>query len=109
MFIYWGWESAVNLTEEVEDSATAPGKAGIWSTIVLLVTYLSVGYAVVAYAGTRFLAENAGEEEAVFATLAHEVMGAGTGWCSSPSAPPPSPPPRRRSSPPPAPPCRWPA
>ncbi|GLV99524.1 APC family permease [Streptomyces lavendulae] len=77
VFIYWGWESAVNLTEEVEDSATAPGKAGIWSTIVLLVTYLSVGYAVVAYAGTQFLAENAGEEEAVFAVLAHEVMG---GW-----------------------------
>ncbi|MGW1766932.1 APC family permease [Streptomyces sp. NPDC002073] len=77
VFIYWGWESAVNLTEEVKDSATAPGKAGIWSTVVLLVTYLSVGFAVVGYAGTEFLAENAGEEEAVFAVLAHEVMG---GW-----------------------------
>ncbi|KOU56528.1 amino acid transporter [Streptomyces sp. WM4235] len=79
VFIYWGWESAVNLTEEVENSATAPGKAGIWSTVVLLVTYLSVGFAVVAYAGTAFLAENAGEEEAVFAVLAHEVMG-GLDW-----------------------------
>ncbi|MEV7521244.1 APC family permease [Streptomyces sp. NPDC091371] len=77
VFIYWGWESAVNLTEEVENSATAPGKAGIWSTVILLVTYLSVGFAVVAYAGTAFLAENAVEEEAVFAVLAHEVMG---GW-----------------------------
>ncbi|MFF1556662.1 APC family permease [Streptomyces sp. NPDC058279] len=77
VFIYWGWESAVNLTEEVEDSATAPGKAGIWSTVVLLVTYLAVGYAVVAYAGTGFLARNAGQEEAVFALLAHDVMG---GW-----------------------------
>ncbi|WP_329388546.1 APC family permease [Streptomyces sp. NBC_01351] len=77
VFIYWGWESAVNLTEEVENSATAPGKAGIWSTVVLLVTYLSVGFAVVAYAGTTFLAENADEEEAVFAVLANEVMG---GW-----------------------------
>ncbi|MGG8409418.1 APC family permease, partial [Streptomyces sp. 12297] len=48
-----------------------------WSTVVLLVTYLSVGFAVVGYAGTEFLAENAGEEEAVFAVLAHEVMG---GW-----------------------------
>ncbi|MFF3325629.1 APC family permease [Streptomyces sp. NPDC002889] len=77
VFIYWGWESAVNLTEEVRDSATAPGKAGIWSTIVLLVTYLSVAIAVVAYAGPAFLAENAGEEEAIFAVLAREVMG---GW-----------------------------
>ncbi|MFI1440371.1 APC family permease [Streptomyces fructofermentans] len=75
VFIYWGWESAVNLTEEVEDSATAPGKAGVWSTVVLLITYVSVGIAVVAYAGVTFLAENAGEEEYVFALLADEVMG----------------------------------
>ncbi|MEV6393380.1 APC family permease [Streptomyces sp. NPDC051907] len=77
VFMYWGWESAVNLTEEVEDSATAPGKAGLWSTVVLVVTYVSVGFAVVAYAGPVFLAENAGEEEFVFALLADEVMG---GW-----------------------------
>ncbi|MFF5446211.1 APC family permease [Streptomyces sp. NPDC012888] len=77
VFIYWGWESAVNLTEEVRDSASAPGKAGLWSTVILLVTYLSVGIAVVGYAGTQFLADNADEEEAVFAVLAHEVMG---GW-----------------------------
>ncbi len=51
VFTYWGWESAVNLTEETEDSASAPGRAGIFSTVVLLVTYLSVAYAVVAYAG----------------------------------------------------------
>ncbi|MEG3629763.1 APC family permease [Streptomyces poriticola] len=77
VFIYWGWESAVNLTEEVENSATAPGKAAVWSTIVLLVTYVSVAVAVVAYAGTTFLADNAGEEEFVFALLADEAMG---GW-----------------------------
>ena len=28
VFTYWGWESAVNLTEETEDSASAPGRAG---------------------------------------------------------------------------------
>ena len=27
VFIYWGWESAVNLTEETEDSRRAPGLA----------------------------------------------------------------------------------
>ncbi|MEU9292105.1 APC family permease [Streptomyces sp. NPDC048266] len=77
VFIYWGWESAVNLTEEVEDSASAPGKAGVWSTVILLVTYVSVGFAVVAYAGPAFLAENAGEEEFLFAQLATDVLG---GW-----------------------------
>ncbi|MEU0137274.1 APC family permease [Streptomyces sp. NPDC006296] len=77
VFIYWGWESAVNLTEEVEDSASAPGRAGVWSTVILLVTYLSVGFAVVAFAGTAYLVENAGEEEFIFALLARDVMG---GW-----------------------------
>ncbi|CAM5377210.1 APC family permease OS=Streptomyces cyaneofuscatus OX=66883 GN=G3I52_13560 PE=4 SV=1 [Streptomyces cyaneofuscatus] len=77
VFIYWGWESAVNLTEETENSASAPGKAGLWSTVVLLVTYLSVAVAVVAFAGTAFLAENAGEEEFIFAQLAGDVLG---GW-----------------------------
>ena len=77
VFTYWGWESAVNLTEETEDSASAPGRAGIFSTIVLLVTYLSVAYAVVAYAGTEFLSENEDQAEQIFAVLGHEVLG---GW-----------------------------
>ncbi|MDX2565441.1 APC family permease [Streptomyces sp. TX20-6-3] len=77
VFLYWGWESAVNLTEEVKDSATAPGKAGIWSTVVLLATYVSVAFAVVAYAGTTYLTDNADEEESIFALLASEVLG---GW-----------------------------
>ncbi|MEV6181805.1 APC family permease [Streptomyces sp. NPDC052015] len=77
VFLYWGWESAVNLTQEVEDSATAPGKAAVWSTVILLVTYVAVGFAVVACAGTAYLAENAAEEEFIFALLADEAMG---GW-----------------------------
>lgn len=77
VFIYWGWESAVNLTEEVENPVSAPGKAGVWSTIILLVTYVAVGFAVVAYAGVAYLAENAAEEEFIFALLAGEVLG---GW-----------------------------
>ncbi|WP_347756611.1 APC family permease [Agrococcus sp. ProA11] len=75
VFAYWGWESAVNLTEETSNSSQSPGKAAIWSTLVLLVTYLSVTIAVVALAGDAFLAENAGEEEAVFQVLASETMG----------------------------------
>ena len=75
VFIYWGWESAVNLTEETGGAASAPGLAGIWSTVILLVTYLAVAFAVVAYAGTQFLVDNAGEEEAIFPLLASEALG----------------------------------
>lgn len=79
VFAYWGWESAVNLTEETEDSATAPGKAAIVSTVLLLITYLGTAFAVVAFVGPQFLADNADEEEFVFALIAEEVMG-GWGW-----------------------------
>jgi amino acid transporter len=74
VFIYWGWESAVNLTEETEDSVSAPGVAGVSSTVILLVTYISVTVAVVAYAGPSLLEEFA-DDEAVFSTLATSVLG----------------------------------
>ena len=77
VFAYWGWESAVNLSEETRDGANAPGRAAVWSTIILLVTYVSVAFAVVAFAGTQWLVDNAGEEEFVFAYIAGETLG---GW-----------------------------
>jgi amino acid transporter len=77
VFAYWGWESAVNLTEETTDRRRAPGRAAVLSTVVLLLTYLGVATAVLAFAGTGWLAGNADEEEAVFALLSSEVLG---GW-----------------------------
>jgi amino acid transporter len=77
VFAYWGWESAVNLTEETRDPENAPGRAAVLSTVVLLLTYLAVAYAVLAFAGTEYLAENADEEEAIFGLLSTEVLG---GW-----------------------------
>lgn len=77
VFAYWGWESAVNLTEETTNSRTAAGRAAVLSTVVLLLTYLGVATAVVSFAGTGFLAGNADEEESVFALLSAETLG---GW-----------------------------
>ena len=77
VFIYWGWESAVNLTEEVEDSASAPGRAAIFSTLILLVTYVVVGTAVVAFAGLDRIAEFE-DDDAILSTLAGDVLG--TPW-----------------------------
>jgi amino acid transporter len=74
VFIYWGWESAVNLTEETRDSARAPGLAAIVSTVILLVTYVGVAVAVVAYAGLETLAEY-DDDDAIFAVLGADVLG----------------------------------
>ena len=74
VFIYWGWESAVNLTEETEDSRSAPGLAAVLSTVILVVTYVSVATAVVAFAGLELLAEF-DDDDAIFGTLAGDVLG----------------------------------
>jgi amino acid transporter len=74
VFIYWGWESAVNLTEETEDSVRAPGLAGLSSTVILVVTYVAVAVAVVAFAGPALLEEFA-DDESVFGTVAEDVLG----------------------------------
>jgi amino acid transporter len=74
VFIYWGWESAVNLTEETRDSARAPGLAAVLSTVLLLVTYLSVSVAVIAYAGLDKLARY-DDDDAIFAVLGADVLG----------------------------------
>ena len=57
VFIYWGWESAVNLTEETRGLGDRAGPRGVISTVILLVTYLSVAIAVVAFAGLERTAE----------------------------------------------------
>jgi amino acid transporter len=51
LFIYWGWDTALSVNEETADKARTPGRAGIISTVLLLVTYVTVIVAVQAFAG----------------------------------------------------------
>ena len=74
VFIYWGWESSVNLTEETEHSESAPGQAAVLSTVILLVTYVFVTIAVVAFAGLGQVREFA-DDDAILSTVATGVLG----------------------------------
>jgi len=74
VFIYWGWESAVNLSEETEDSARAPGLAGLTSTLILLVTYVGVAIALIAYAGLAKV-ERFDDNPGVLGAVAENVLG----------------------------------
>ena len=74
VFIYWGWESAVNLNEETENSVTAPGLAAVTSTVILLVAYVGVAVAIVAFAGIDALSEF-DDDPAVLGTIARDVLG----------------------------------
>jgi amino acid transporter len=72
VFIYWGWDSGVSVNEETEDSSTAPGRAAIISTFVLVAIYLLVATAAQAYGGLDSLVNNSAD---VFAPLGKGVLG----------------------------------
>ena len=73
VFVYWGWESCVNLTEETEDSTRSAGLAALASTVILLVTYLATTFAVVSFLGPDGTAKF--EDEAILSTTATAVLG----------------------------------
>ncbi len=72
VFIYWGWDSGVSVNEETEDSSTAPGRAAIISTFILVAIYLLVATAAQAYGGIDSLVNNSSD---VFAPLGKGVLG----------------------------------
>jgi amino acid transporter len=72
VFIYWGWDSGVSVNEETEDSSTAPGRAAIVSTFVLVGIYLLVSTAAQAYGGVASLANNPSD---VLSPLGKGVLG----------------------------------
>ncbi|MDQ6777972.1 MAG: APC family permease [Actinomycetota bacterium] len=71
-FIYWGWDSSVTVNEETEDSSTAPGRAAVISTFVLVGIYLLVATAAQAFGGVQSLIGNSKD---VFAPLGKGVFG----------------------------------
>lgn len=78
LFIYWGWDTCLALNEETKDPERIPGRAAIISTAILLVTYVGVTVAAMAYAGVGEdgvgLANEANAED-VFLALKDPVLG----------------------------------
>ncbi len=72
VFVYWGWDSGVTVNEETEDSSTAPGRAAIISTFVLVGIYLLVATAAQAFGGVQSLINHPND---VFAPLGKGVLG----------------------------------
>jgi amino acid transporter len=72
VFIYWGWDSGVVVNEESRDSNSGPGKAAIMSTVALVLIYVVVSIAAVAFAGPGFLTHNADD---VLSAMGTQVFG----------------------------------
>jgi amino acid transporter len=58
VFIYWGWDTAVTVNEEAKDTRRTPGRAALWSTIVLVLIYVVVSMAAQSFHGVAFLTTN---------------------------------------------------
>ena len=78
VFIYWGWESAVNLSEESKDSARGPGLAGISSTVILVGTYVAVAVALISYAGLNKI-QKFDDDAGVLGNVAEVALGSTVG------------------------------
>lgn len=79
IFIYWGWDSCLAITEETKDSKNTPGKAALLSTVILLLTYVMVAVAVQAYGGfgdTGLGLTNEENIDDVLSVMGQPVMGA---------------------------------
>ena len=78
LFIYWGWDTCLALNEETKDPERTPGRAAILSTLILLVTYVGVTVAAMAYAGLGETGLGLGNEdiaEDVFFALKDQLFG----------------------------------
>jgi amino acid transporter len=76
VFIYWGWDSGVSVNEETKNPRTAPGRAAVYSTILLVAVYVLVTAAALAFAGPDLLAKNRAD---IFAPIGESVLGLGLG------------------------------
>ena len=73
VFIYWGWDSTVCVNEETTDSGTTPGRAAIFSTVILVGIYVIVATAAVAFAGSEKIAGD--ESGDALGLLGTQVLG----------------------------------
>ena len=73
IFIYWGWDTAVNVNAESSQPRRTPGRAAILSTLALVAVFVLLGTAALCWAGPHFLVTH---QDDVLAALGLEAFGA---------------------------------
>ena len=77
IFLYWGWDSSFSINEESVEPGRTPAIGALLTNAVLIVVYVVVAWAAVAYAGVDQLA-GVGEDD-FFATLTDDLLGSAGG------------------------------
>lgn len=78
VFIYWGWDVVLTMSEESTESTVTPGRAAVGTIGIIVILYLTVATATLAYAGVGTGELGLGNEsiqENILATLAGPIMG----------------------------------
>lgn len=78
IFIYWGWDVTLTMSEETTNPEKTPGRAGALTVVVIVVIYLTVALSILSFAGVgdgELGAGNPDNQESIFAALAGPVMG----------------------------------
>jgi amino acid transporter len=79
LFIYWGWDAALNVNEEAHDGARTPGRAAVLSTLILLGAYGFTAVAALSFAGLGGVSDPDIAAD-VLGSLAPEVLSGPLAW-----------------------------
>lgn len=77
VFLYWGWDTAVNVNEETHDADSVPGMAALTSTVALLVIYTFAATAVMMYVPGKAISNNSSD---VLTYMAQSMAGGNKIW-----------------------------
>ncbi len=78
IFVYWGWDVCLTVTEEAVSSHAVPGRAATCTVLLILLLYLLTAIATLTFAGVEESGLGLGNpaiQENVFAHLAGPVLG----------------------------------
>jgi amino acid transporter len=82
VFIYWGWDVVLTITEETKNPQKTPGRAAALTIVLITIYYLFISIATIMFAGVGeqelgLTGSKIQDGENVFAVLAVPVMGKG--------------------------------
>ncbi len=81
VFIFWGFDAALSMSEETEGTAEQSGRVGVTAIIITVITYVVFSVAALAFAGIDDDSEGSLTHQAniddIFSSLARDAVGPG--------------------------------
>ena len=78
VFMFWGWDVTLTMNEEAKDPERTPGRAAMWTVIIIVALYLLLTVSVLMYSGIGTGELGLGNEDIggnIFWALSGPVMG----------------------------------